>query len=625
MAKSNKNQSKILSKIETIKQIKSNPTKSVDSAYNLIKKDLPSEKGVIKRKIGDFNDKKKAKKTEISNVLKDLISTVEGFLETDKNSKDKPLIQKKLIRYTKDSASTTLKSGKQIILDAVQNKLFAGEGICGSNNSMPVNSLTISPKEIDFFDMLKIDPASTTGSIMYEDDVDRGFIKMNTEFYKTFDNPAGYIFTNNAGDDLFTMNWDETSQKYLISGLTGATGLTVSKFIGEYYNRIEQIDTENVLKQAMLMCIQGDGTEPESFLIKMDWLNRLLDKLFSICGQKQTDKPLNQNAANQIAEDDIDLEWYFDFESTEGIDIDDEDARHRRVLKFKDCNNYEIPVDKSHIEDFVYFFNKNNKEDTITDTLNTIAAKASEDSGERFSINDLEISLNLQYILNAAKALVAAIISPKIFFPIVTVYKSIKGSDLTAGEILKELKNLFYEIIKNIFWKFIQELWKHIKRDLLNFLLDTARTILMNKLKRYKAILTALLSLLTKILNSNMIFSCDAIFESILSVIQNAISSKTKLPIPGVLLALSDQLPGYSTDRAYMNITERLTAAGIDMEPIYGETNQTHALIKSIIDGNSEEIDTNSYVKISMKSTVIPAGPGGAVISPLVTGVGKLF
>ena len=624
MAKSDKTQSKILSKIEAIKQIKSNPTQSVDSAYNLIKKDLPSQNGMIRRKIDDFSDKKKAKKTQVSNVLENLLKTVESFLGDNKNSKDKPAVQKKLIRYAKDSASNTLKSGKQIVLDAVQNKLFAGEGVCGSNNSMPVDTMSISPKEFDFLDMLKIDPASTTGGIMYETEVDKGFVKMNREFYGAFNNPSGYTFTNNNGDTLFKMNWDEPTQKYIISELTGTTGLTVSNFIGNYYNRIEQVDTENVLKQAMLMCIQGDGSEPESYVIKMDWLNRLLDKLFSICGKSQTDNPLNQNAANQIVEDEIDLEWYFDFDDTEGIDVDEEDARHRRVLKFKDCDNFEIPIDKSHIEDFVYFYNQNNIEDTITNTINNIAAEASEESGQRFSINDLEVSLNFKYILNAAKALVAGIISPKIFFPIVVVYKSIKAQNLNASDILKELKNLFYEIIKNIFWKFLQNLWSFIKKDLLNFLVDTAKTILMNKLKRYKTILTSLLDLLTDLLN-NIPKSCEDLFGTILSVIQSAISSKTKLPIPGLLLSLSDQLPGYSSDRAYMNITERLTAAGVDMEPIYGKTNQTHALVKSIVDGNSEEMDTNSYVKIALKPTIAVSGPGGTVITPLIGGVGKIF
>ena len=623
----NKTQSEIKSKIEAIKKINDSPTKNVTDTYDLFKTKVSSDSGAIGRTIDDFTDKTKAKKTEVSNVLSNILDTVEGFLGTkDSNSNDSPLVEKKLIRYAKDSASLTLKSAKQIVMDSVQNKLFAGDDVCGVNNNMPENIVEISPKEFDFLDMLKIAPDTTLGSIMYESDVETGFIKMNKEFYDTFDD-GEYSFTKKDGDELFKLVWDETLQKYIVSGLTETTTISVANFIREYYSSIEQVDIEGVLKQAMLLTIQGDGSETESFNIKMDWLNRLLDKIFSICGNKQTDENLNQNDINLIDDDEIDLNWYFNFDDVEGIDLDDEDARRRRVLKFKSCGNFETQIDESNIEDFVYFIDKqtnDNIEDIITTTLNSVAVEASEDSGNKFNINDLEISLDFKYILNTAKALVAGVISPKYFFPIVVAYKSLKGVNLSADEILKELKNMFFDIIKGLFWTFIQNIWGFIKRDLLNFLQDTATTILKNKLKRYKSILASLISLLQQILNMG-IQSCEEIFDAILSVIEGALSSKTNMTIPSVLLSFSDQLPGYSTDRAYMNIVEKLTASGINMEPLYGVENKTHTLVKSIIDGNSEEIDNNSYVKISLKQTVIPSGPGGAVITPLVSGVGKLF
>lgn len=625
-SKSKDTQSKIKSKVEAIKKINDNPNQTIGSTYDMFKDKISLEDGAIARKVDDFSDKTKAKKTEISNVLSTLLDTVEGFLGTDENSNDSPLVQKKLVRYAKDSASDTLKSAKQIVLDAVQNSLFAGDSVCGVNNNMPTDILEVSPKEFDFFDMLKIAPDTTMGSIMYENEIDTGFVKMNKEFYNTFDNET-YTFIKNDGDELFNLSWDDTLQIYYVTGLTQTTGITVANFLRDYYSTIEQVDADSVLKQAMSMTIQGDGTETETYNISMDWLNRLLDKVFSICGQKQTDENLNQNDVNLIGEEEIDLEWYFNFDDVEGINLDEEDARRRGVLKFQSCDNFETVIDKSHIEDFVYFIDKenvSNVEDMISSTLNSIAVDAADDSGDKFTVNDLEISLNIKYVLNTAKALVAGIISPKYFFPIVTAYKSLKGLELSADEILSQLKNLFFEIIKNLFWNFLQGMWEFIKRDLLKFLQETAITILENKLKRYKSILTSLISLLEQILNTNL-QSCEEIFESILSVIEGALSSRTNLTIPSVLLSFSDQLAGYSTDRAYMNVVEKLSAGGVDMEPLYGVENKTHSLVKSIIDGNSEEIDDNSYVKIALKQTVIASGPGGAVITPLVSGVGKLF
>ena len=98
--------------------------------------------------------------------------------------------------------------------------------------------------------------------------------------------------------------------------------------------------------------------------------------------------------------------------------------------------------------------------------------------------------------------------------------------------------------------------------------------------------------------------------------------------VPSVLLAMSGSLPGYSQDRAYMNIMERLEASGVPTGPLYGESNDIGKIVKSIIDGHTEEEDMNSFVKIVLNPTILPGPPiaGGAVIAPaIVSGVGKKF
>ena len=77
-----------------------------------------------------------------------------------------------------------------------------------------------------------------------------------------------------------------------------------------------------------------------------------------------------------------------------------------------------------------------------------------------------------------------------------------------------------------------------------------------------------------------------------------------------------------------MNIMNRLEAAGIPTGPIYGESNDIGDLIKSIIDGHTEEEDSNSFIKIVLQGGVLPGPPlaGGAIIPPgLISGVGKKF
>jgi hypothetical protein len=39
----------------------------------------------------------------------------------------------------------------------------------------------------------------------------------------------------------------------------------------------------------------------------------------------------------------------------------------------------------------------------------------------------------------------------------------------------------------------------------------------------------------------------------------------------------------------------------------------------------SQTMDEKSFVKIGLKPAVIPSGPGGAIISPMIVGAGKIF
>jgi hypothetical protein len=74
-----------------------------------------------------------------------------------------------------------------------------------------------------------------------------------------------------------------------------------------------------------------------------------------------------------------------------------------------------------------------------------------------------------------------------------------------------------------------------------------------------------------------------------------------------------------------MDALDRLESAGINTGDIYGTENKLPSIVKSIIASYSNEMDTNSYVKIGLNPAIIPAGPGGAAITPLITGAGKLF
>jgi hypothetical protein len=207
-----------------------------------------------------------------------------------------------------------------------------------------------------------------------------------------------------------------------------------------------------------------------------------------------------------------------------------------------------------------------------------------------------------------------SVLSPKIFLQILIVYKLFKSGlsvVLDIKDVMKKLSKLFGTIIKKLFWLFIREFWKLVKRDLLEFIKKIAQKILKKKYKRYLTIVTALISLLKQMLIDG-VDNCYDLFNVILSTIDQSLRGGQATSIPALLLSLSNRLPGYSTDRAYMNISERLESQGISLSPIFGETNKLPQIIKSIIEGHTEEEDTNGFIAGGNTFFALPVPPLGA-------------
>ena len=627
MEKTVEKKRKIKALVAGVKRINDDPKSLIETTYDNYKDDLSIKGNAVKKNINDFTSKLKGRTKNKKDIFSDILETMDGLLGADKedsvNTEAEPLIQSKTLRYAKEAAQKTIRSSRQFVTNEVKKGYFSGQGSCNPNSVTLTSGYTISPKHFDFINMLKVDPTSISGKVMYETQPDPLIgVQFNRKLYEKFDSPSIETIDKKDGTGLFDIGWDSPTQKYVV---TVGAGVNIADFIDDYYNTIEQPDIEDVMKNAMLMSLQGDGTEPSSFNVGMDYLNRLLTKLFSVCGSPSTNNsPFLNNTTEQISEDEIDIQDYFNFDDIEGIDLDDEDARKRRVLKFTDCDNFEIPTNSNHMEDFTYLLDTKNLDENINNTLKKVAIDAYEQSDNSIYLEGFQLSIMKNYILQIPRAMISTVLSPKIMFPIALTYDMLYSEVMTVKELMKKMSGMFFNIIKTLFWDFIKNFWKLIKRDLLKFLKQTAKTILENQVKKVKKIVLGLINLLIKVLQSG-INSCDDIFTVILRVIQAALNVPIKIPIPGLLLVLAERLPGFSSDRAYMNALERLEASGINVGPIYGTENKLPSFVKSVIEGYSDEMNSNSYVKIALKQAIIPAGPGGAVLSPLITGAGKLF
>jgi len=635
MANLKKTKRKLQSKIEAIKKINDKPEESFDDVSDKYLNNVPDINSIVGKKIDAFNKKINQKKQNSKDIFSDMLDITNQFMGSEKNSKNNikqsnNSPKQKIKKHAITAMETTLNSAKEIAVKNISESLFMGEGICGTESVFSGDTITLRPNEFDLLDSLTIDPDSSCGKIIYEPkspDINKQ--KVNRNLYDAFGGTP-YTFTSNNGKDLFTATWDSGNQRYNITGLTqGAPGVTkVQEFISDYYSSMEFPDINHIIKTAMLLTIQGGSQcgDSKKFNLSLDKVMRLLKKLMSICNAPQNTNQVN--AINMFDETDEDIEFYFDFDDVEGIDLDDEDARYRRVLRFKDCYNFEIPVDSNHIEDFIYLTKNKNPKLAVDEILNKVALDATQQSDSGLSLNDFLNNLLNNFILSLPKALMITILSGKLFLPLVVLYKIFKS---IVGSIdIKELAKKFYKAItktvKELFWLFIREFWKLIKSDLLAFVSKLVQKIIKNKYKRYLTIITALIALLKKILEEK-IDNCYELFQTVLNTLNSSLSMKVPMNVPSILLTLSEGLPGFSQDRAYMNIMERLEASGIPTGPLYGESNDIGNLVKSIIDGHTEEHDTNGFIKTTNSLPIISGNAGGPIVIPpgILNIVGKSF
>lgn len=602
----------IISSIEAIKSVNDDPElSSSDDIKDTFIKDVKTKLGTKNAKtFGGLKSKASKSKDNKTNIFKDLNDICDSFMNSIHkvaHPKNKLPHKGRLTQHIFDSADITIKAAPEIIRTLSEEVLFAGDGICGSDTVITGDTLSLDPGMFDFLNMFTIDPSSPIGQICYES-IDIGGIQLNRELYELFNSGTPFNFSLGNSKNLFNVSWDEGNQKYNFSGLTmsGDTQHTVGKFIKSYYSKIQHVHLSDVKRMALLMLLLSDDGDSKMFTIGLNEINRLLEKLFADCNTPQ-EKGLDKNSP-QFEENDQDNESYFDFDNVEGIDLDDESRRLRKVMKFVDCGNIEVPIRPQHLEDFVYL-SKNDLDGALNDVLENFAVNACYDSGNSANLENFHIELRTNFNLAIPTAMICSILSPKFLLPIIIIYKLIKGGTEKLKEIMKKLWKLFTKLIKKLYWLFINEFWNRVKRDLLDFLKTIALNILKEKFRRYYMIIASLIALIKKILNMNL-DNCNTLYTLVAKTIETALSAGSFNINPmGFLLSLSALKSGYSPTRAINEATKRLNGKGVNTKPIFGKTNHLNHVVSSIIKGHDHENSNNSKVMSGNLLTVIPV-PG---------------
>ena len=555
-------------------------------------------------------------------MFEKLATNLKDILPPSKDGKESILR-----KHTRTSIQKTTDQLKPIVISNLQNLFFTGDvdTSCGADTLLKNDTFIIRPSEFDFLNVLKTDPQSGLGKIVYENTVTDQKIKMNREFYGAFSSE----YTFNALDEtqLFKLNWNSAGQYYTISGLQGNGTVTVDGFIKKYFESVEMPKISDIMKNtfASIVPVGGVNTSNGSYDGNLNILNRIVESIMGDCGSPAPN--LNQNAVNQFNENEIDSLLFFDFDGIEGIYLDEDKFRFDKVMKFSDCNNYMMPVDQTIVEDFAFLSSTKNDITVLYD--NSIAKIAKDAANKNGSIPFPQFAANLDFntLLGLPKALLASIFSPKIFFPFVVLWKMFKtgaiNTSLSIKTIMRNMSKTLVKIMKEIFNFFMTTCWLLVKPEVAKILKDLVTKIMKKSKQKYVKIVRVLIDLLTALIPFVGIGCCDELYDAIISLF-NQLNVGFQGKIPGLLLLMADKLPGFSDTRAEFEIDEELRKRGINTGDQFGQPSNVRDFFGGIVSGHSKEFFANTKINIAMKPSVIAVAPlgGTGALTPENQGVG---
>jgi hypothetical protein len=357
---------------------------------------------------------------------------------------------------------------------------------CGVDPSIPAWFKTSGPgivikvDQIDFFDLMKADPNSKGGELLFGD----ASTDFNRFLYDTIQNDGSTQTWKGILD--FTFN------------SIGPVNNTLTIKANPSYNTKTLTDLDNNFIDSL------------SLFNSEQIINNIIDILFGSISVdiKKTTKQLKKEAeVNDVidcmvdsdADDPID-DSFFTFTNEEVYQQDlKADQRKNGIRLLQCCNKIKATVPLNFLTDF----NNQMSAATTTATKKVVIAENLDAMADQNTVNSTDqtdgISIKLNFIQeiinNLIKAIVGIVISPKVATIFLVNYKIIYGPDAEydgATEFIKANKNLFKAIIKKITEIIIKKLISIALKEIAQLV---AKTQVVKQVEKGKAKLAQLLSL----------------------------------------------------------------------------------------------------------------------------------
>jgi hypothetical protein len=536
------------------------------------------------------------------------------------------------IAYVKKLLLKTIKNIEPKIAELLNEEALNAVG-CDEQQTFTQQVLYIKVSSIDLINLLKKDPNSDDGKVLYEKApivVQVPPFSMNKELYQLIQTGNPYTVDNGqpykgaSGQDLFDIqyvefnNIGETGPWYKVTLYNRVNNINkVGTFLKDYYKTIKVVDFTNIMAyimESLSGCLSISGNVGITQTDDVSKFSAIIQRVLGLCFDNT--KEIDVSGIAKIAELDGIDDSFFEFNEIDLRNIEQRITNVKNgVVEFLSCENVKLPVNFEEIIDGLGQLNFVPDSDLVAAADSLTETMVNNPAWAGFAIEgNIKAELDLNFVKLMVNGILMSVISPKVLLPIFIMLKSIGNTFMDSINSLmdfaKQFRTFFINLTSKIGAIFVQELFNLIKKDIKNLLQSIIQDIAKEKLSKKYIIILKLIQLLLVIAEFISDWrKCKSVIDEILWLLKIAGTGfGNSIPLP--ILFGSQLLDGYSESRAFIGAIEEMQKLGIPTGPMPdGSPNLDILKIFGQMKAMSNEEAENGKVQIAIGAlTMTPAG-----------------
>jgi hypothetical protein len=619
--------------------------------YNRSKQEINQ----LKKDAGDaFQEQKKNIVTQIDQIKESVTGSTSNIKKFQKQARSQ---LQDLLGFAQENSGNGLSTSKFLKDKTVQawrkvspeiKKILVQESLnavgCSQDQSYVPNTIYIKVSSTDLFDLFKETPDTDFGKVSYEKkpivtpqnrpfSMNKAMLERIQNQNQSFSTSTGNQYKGSSGQRLFDMTYVQTNgagvtgdffkidlsprTTFIDGGSTPNTN-KIKDFLQDYYSTINIIDTTNFaanLMNGLTGCLDIQAKVSDSKITSDEKISLIIQRILGLCFDNRSQIDVAGNA--KLAELDGVDDGFFDLTEIDLRNIDEKlNDRRNGVVEFEGCEGIKLPVDYGAIYEGLLGIEGTTTEEQENESIGNLTQTLSNNPSWTLLVPtniNISIKLNLNFIVQLPKALIFAILTPKVLLPIMIMLKSLGKTIVDEFDdvvsFMKAFKKFFINLVSKIGALFVRELFELIKKDILILIKSIKNDILKAQtLKKYAIILSLieLIVIIAQLINDWR--KCKSVIDEILALLSlSGLNIGGGVPLP--LLAASSLRAGYSSTRAFINTIEEMQKLGLPTGPMPdGSANLGLAAMFSQIQGQDKENSQNGKTEVFVPALTVVAG-----------------